>query len=141
MLLCNIILLSKLIIRISFWVDLFRSLNFLLSILLLEELLFKQITVFQYVHSIKNQPIFPGAKTTWTDTLEFTEKGSYAPIPVYRVMDRQGNIIVPDHDPNLSEETIVKMYKNMTLLNVMDKILYESQRQGKNLKLLISFFF
>lgn len=46
-------------------------------------------------------------------------------------MDRQGNIIIPDQDPNFSEETVVKMYKNMTLLDVMDKILYESQRQGE----------
>lgn len=46
-------------------------------------------------------------------------------------MDRQGNIIIPEQEPKFSEETIVKMYKNMTLLNAMDKILYESQRQGK----------
>nr|CAH7732748.1 unnamed protein product [Callosobruchus chinensis] len=46
-------------------------------------------------------------------------------------MDRQGNVIVPSEDPNLPEETLVKMYKNMVLLNSMDKILYESQRQGR----------
>lgn len=46
-------------------------------------------------------------------------------------MDRQGNIINPEEDPKLPEEIIVKMYKDMTLLNIMDKILYESQRQGK----------
>nr|CAH7732752.1 unnamed protein product [Callosobruchus chinensis] len=47
-------------------------------------------------------------------------------------MDRQGNVIVPSEDPNLPEETLVKMYKNMVLLNSMDKILYESQRYGYN---------
>jgi len=26
---------------------------------------------------------------------------------------------------------VIKMYKDMTLLNTMDKILYESQRQGR----------
>jgi len=31
----------------------------------------------------------------------------------------------------LSKETVVKMYKDMTLLNTMDRILYESQRQGR----------
>lgn len=46
-------------------------------------------------------------------------------------MDRQGNIIIPEHEPKFSEETVVKMYKSMTLLGVMDKILYESQRQGE----------
>ena len=34
-------------------------------------------------------------------------------------------------DPNLDGEELVKMYKAMTLLNTMDKILYESQRQGR----------
>jgi len=31
----------------------------------------------------------------------------------------------------LSKEIVVKMYKDMTLLNTMDHILYESQRQGR----------
>jgi 2-oxoisovalerate dehydrogenase E1 component alpha subunit len=31
----------------------------------------------------------------------------------------------------LSKEVVVKMYKDMTLLNTMDRILYESQRQGR----------
>ena len=30
---------------------------------------------------------------------------------------------------SLSEEELIKWYKSMTLLNTMDKILYESQRQ------------
>ncbi|KAJ8961604.1 hypothetical protein NQ314_005921 [Rhamnusium bicolor] len=78
-----------------------------------------------------SSPLFPGAKTTWTEQLEFTEKNSYHPIPVYRVMDRQGNILNSNEDPKLSTATIIKMYKDMSLLNIMDKILYESQRQGR----------
>jgi len=31
----------------------------------------------------------------------------------------------------LDKDTVVKMYRDMTLLNTMDKILYESQRQGR----------
>lgn len=31
----------------------------------------------------------------------------------------------------LGKDTVVKMYKDMTLLNTMDRILYESQRQGR----------
>ena len=46
-------------------------------------------------------------------------------------MNNEGQIIKPDHDPNLGEEQLVHMYKSMTLLNTMDKILYESQRQGR----------
>nr|XP_022911251.1 2-oxoisovalerate dehydrogenase subunit alpha, mitochondrial [Onthophagus taurus] len=76
-------------------------------------------------------PLFPGARTTWTERLDFTGPHSYSPIPVYRVMDRQGNIIKSSQDPKLSNEVIEKMYKDMTLLKTMDKILYESQRQGR----------
>ena len=31
----------------------------------------------------------------------------------------------------LGKETVLKMYKDMTLLNTMDRVLYESQRQGR----------
>lgn len=31
----------------------------------------------------------------------------------------------------IDKETVLKMYRDMTLLNSMDKILYESQRQGR----------
>lgn len=74
---------------------------------------------------------FPGARTKWTEKLEFITSKTYAPIPVYRVMNRQGEIIDKSHDPKLSEDILVKMYKDMKMLNIMDKILYESQRQGR----------
>lgn len=37
----------------------------------------------------------------------------------------------PAQDPNLSREIVQKMFRDMVLLNTMDKILYESQRQGR----------
>ncbi|KAJ8957591.1 hypothetical protein NQ317_010770 [Molorchus minor] len=75
--------------------------------------------------------LFPGAKTTWSEKIEFIKMKSYRPIPVYRVLDRQGNVINPAEDPKLPEDIVIKMYKSMSLLNNVDKILYESQRQGR----------
>ncbi|KAJ8915723.1 hypothetical protein NQ315_000657 [Exocentrus adspersus] len=46
-------------------------------------------------------------------------------------MDCKGNIINDNECPKLSDEIIIKMYKDMRLLNIIDKILYESQRQGR----------
>lgn len=46
-------------------------------------------------------------------------------------MDRRGLIINEKDDPKLDKEIILKMYKDMIMLNCMDKILYESQRQGR----------
>ncbi|PRD33639.1 UNVERIFIED_CONTAM: Bckdha [Trichonephila clavipes] len=78
-----------------------------------------------------DKPQFPGSQSRWTEKLEFVRGDIYDGIPVYRVMNRDGNIIDPSHDPKLSQEMITKLYKGMTLLNTMDRILYESQRQGR----------
>ncbi|XP_023773562.1 2-oxoisovalerate dehydrogenase subunit alpha, mitochondrial [Cyanistes caeruleus] len=46
-------------------------------------------------------------------------------------MDRQGHVLRASEDPQLPKEQVLKLYKTMTLLNTMDRILYESQRQGR----------
>ena len=75
---------------------------------------------------------FPGAKARYTESLSFLTPSAQAEgIPIYRVMDKNGDIIIPESDPNLPDEQLLKMYKAMTSLNTMDKILYESQRQGR----------
>jgi 2-oxoisovalerate dehydrogenase E1 component alpha subunit len=56
---------------------------------------------------------------------------NYDPIPIYRVMDPEGNILDQTQDPKLSKETILKCFRDMVLLNALDKIMYESQRQGR----------
>lgn len=78
-----------------------------------------------------DKPQFPGSKSEWTTKLEFNNPDALPGIPVYRVMDRTGTVLNSALDPNLGKETITKMYKGMTLLNTMDRILYESQRQGR----------
>lgn len=45
-------------------------------------------------------------------------------------MDTNG-LIAKKNMPKLENETILKMYKYMIKLNTMDKILFESQRQGR----------
>lgn len=76
-------------------------------------------------------------------------------VSLYRVMDRQGELLDPKEDPNvrknvqteylllivlrqLPDETLVKMHRTMMLLNTVDKILYDAQRQvgGGNRKLI-----
>ncbi|KAK2171678.1 hypothetical protein NP493_1042g00039 [Ridgeia piscesae] len=74
---------------------------------------------------------FPGTKCRYTQKLEVLEPDQKDPIPVYRVMDNKGNVIDADEDPQFDKETCLKMYRCMTLLNTMDRILYESQRQGR----------
>jgi len=74
---------------------------------------------------------FPGAKARYTETLKFLTPSEYEGIPIYRVMSREGEVMHSEQDPNLPDDELLKMYKSMTSLNTMDKILYESQRQGR----------
>ncbi|XP_053908853.1 2-oxoisovalerate dehydrogenase subunit alpha, mitochondrial isoform X2 [Cuculus canorus] len=76
----------------------------------------------------EEKPQFPGASAEFADRLEFIQPNVISGIPVYRVMDRQGHVLSPDQDP---QEAVLKLYRTMTLLNTMDRILYESQRQGR----------
>ncbi|KAM4696666.1 2-oxoisovalerate dehydrogenase subunit alpha, mitochondrial [Rhinophrynus dorsalis] len=81
--------------------------------------------------SLEEKPQFPGASAEFVDSLEFIQPNVISGIPIYRVMDRQGQIINPSEDPNIPKEKVLKFYHTMTLLNTMDRILYESQRQGR----------
>ncbi|KAK5650651.1 hypothetical protein RI129_001680 [Pyrocoelia pectoralis] len=74
---------------------------------------------------------YPGAQVIWSGNLSFTNSHSYPPISTYRVLNSKGQITNNSEDPKLSNDVLEKMYKDMVLLNVMDKILYESQRQGR----------
>ncbi|GIY28086.1 hypothetical protein CEXT_296811 [Caerostris extrusa] len=53
-----------------------------------------------------DKPQFPGSQSNWTEKLEFVRGDIYDGIPVYRVMNRDGNIIDPSHDPKLDREMI-----------------------------------
>ncbi|XP_077989256.1 2-oxoisovalerate dehydrogenase subunit alpha, mitochondrial-like [Glandiceps talaboti] len=86
---------------------------------------------FQEYATEEDKPQFPGAKTGYTEKLEFIRPDIYDGIPTYRVLNKKGEIIDAENDPNLDKDFVVKMYKAMTQLNTMDKILYESQRQGR----------
>ncbi|XP_074387915.1 LOW QUALITY PROTEIN: 2-oxoisovalerate dehydrogenase subunit alpha, mitochondrial [Zonotrichia albicollis] len=83
------------------------------------------------VSSPRSRPQFPGASAEFAERLEFIQPQVLSGIPVYRVMDRQGQVIRKSEDPQLPKEQVLKLYKTMTLLNTMDRILYESQRQGR----------
>lgn len=75
---------------------------------------------------------FPGLRETiYTTKPQFQMPENVTTIPIYRVLDRDGTLLDSSQDPNVSRQIVQKMYRNMVQLNVMDKILYESQRQGR----------
>lgn len=71
---------------------------------------------------------FPGAKAPYVTEIKVLNETSYDPIPIYRVLDNNGEIIDSKEDPNIDKDVLVNMYKTMVQLSQMDKILYESQR-------------
>uniref|UniRef100_A0A0K0D644 2-oxoisovalerate dehydrogenase subunit alpha n=1 Tax=Angiostrongylus cantonensis TaxID=6313 RepID=A0A0K0D644_ANGCA len=70
-------------------------------------------------------------RAVFTEKLEITDPNELPAVPIYRVTNSLGNIVDESQDPKLDKETSLKMYHDMTLLNVMDRILYDSQRQGR----------
>lgn len=76
--------------------------------------------------------MFPGIRANQFVTKPtLTLPENYDPIPIYRVMDPEGNIIDKTQDPQLGKDVIHKCFRDMVLLNALDKILFESQRQGR----------
>ncbi|XP_035450724.2 2-oxoisovalerate dehydrogenase subunit alpha, mitochondrial isoform X1 [Spodoptera frugiperda] len=74
---------------------------------------------------------FPGAKAPYVTEMKFLNESSYDPIPIYRVLDNSGSVLESREEPSIDKDELVNMYKTMVQLTQMDKILYESQRQGR----------
>ncbi|XP_045533113.1 2-oxoisovalerate dehydrogenase subunit alpha, mitochondrial [Pieris brassicae] len=74
---------------------------------------------------------FPGAKAPYVTEMKILNETSYEPIPIYRVLDNNGDVLINSEEPHLDKEVLLNMYRSMVQLNQMDKILYESQRQGR----------
>ncbi|KAL7788179.1 thiamine diphosphate-binding protein [Trichoderma ceciliae] len=75
---------------------------------------------------------FPGAlKSSFTSSLKFETPDSYAALPTYRVVDQDGQVVDPSFSPDIADETVVKLYKDMLFISIMDLIMFDAQRQGR----------
>jgi 2-oxoisovalerate dehydrogenase E1 component alpha subunit len=70
-------------------------------------------------------------ETQFTNKPTLLMPEDYAPIPIYRVIDADGNVIDPSQEPDLSRDVLQKCFRDMVTINAFDKIMYESQRQGR----------
>ncbi|CAJ2505263.1 Uu.00g126570.m01.CDS01 [Anthostomella pinea] len=79
-----------------------------------------------------NHVSFPGAvKSAFTSDLKFALPSDYPALPTYRVVDQDGSIVDQAFKPDLSEEEVVKLYRNMLMISIMDLIMFDAQRQGR----------
>ena len=75
---------------------------------------------------------FPGAvKSAFTTTLQFEQPDSHEAMPTYRAVDQSGTVVDPSFQPDLSDEEVVKLYRHMLLVSIMDITMFDSQRQGR----------
>lgn len=70
-----------------------------------------------------------------TNKLEFIDPTIEAQVPTYRILGHDGNLLTNNTeaslDVGLSENKILELYLGMLRLNIMDKIMFDSHRQGK----------
>ncbi|KJR81185.1 2-oxoisovalerate dehydrogenase E1 component, alpha subunit [Sporothrix schenckii 1099-18] len=52
-------------------------------------------------------------------------------MPTYRVLDQHGVVVDPTFEPDLSDEEVVKLYRDMLTISIMDVIMFDAQRQGR----------
>ncbi|RSH93428.1 hypothetical protein EHS25_007784 [Saitozyma podzolica] len=66
----------------------------------------------------------------WTPEMGFFNAVAKT-IPTFRVLDEEGHLVRGAHIPEISKEEAIRMYHIMTLVPIVDNVLYQSQRQGR----------
>lgn len=77
---------------------------------------------------------FPGALSSkFTTSLAFSHPATHPAMPTYRVMDQDGIVVDTSYKPldHVSTTSILKWYKDMLTVSIMDLIMYDAQRQGR----------
>lgn len=72
---------------------------------------------------------YPGEQSEFRTDMRFEQTATA--LPTYRIMDEAGSVLAPDQMPQLDKASVVRMYECMLVLNSLDTILYDVQRQGR----------
>lgn len=66
-----------------------------------------------------------------TSKLTIADTNEQAKIPVFRMLDPSGKLLVDSVDPAIDEAQATKMYQMMVRIHYLDDIMYNAQRQGR----------
>ena len=69
-----------------------------------------------------------GDRVTTTE-MDFHSGGDA--IPMFHVLDYEGNVVNTEHDPKLGKERCLRMMEVMVKQHVQDQVLLDAQRQGR----------
>ena len=76
---------------------------------------------------------FPGAvNSLFTTNLNFSRASEDDAMPTYRVLDQEGAIVDKSQQPpDITNEELLRLYKDMVTVSIMDIIMFDAQRQGR----------
>ncbi|KAH9810750.1 Dehydrogenase E1 component [Teratosphaeria destructans] len=76
---------------------------------------------------------FPGAvNSKFTTSLVFSKATEEDAMPTYRILDQEGVVVDKTAEaPKISKDELLKMYKDMVTVSIMDIIMFDAQRQGR----------
>jgi 2-oxoisovalerate dehydrogenase E1 component alpha subunit len=75
---------------------------------------------------------FPGAvKSAFSNTMRFEQPSTYPTLPTYRAVDQHGEVVDASFEPDLSDEAVIKLYRDMLTVSIMDLVMFDAQRQGR----------
>uniref|UniRef100_A0A5S6QUU4 2-oxoisovalerate dehydrogenase subunit alpha n=1 Tax=Trichuris muris TaxID=70415 RepID=A0A5S6QUU4_TRIMR len=78
-----------------------------------------------------SQTFFANRPVSFIEKLEFKNVDAIETIPIFRVMSPGGCLLNKKHTACMDDGLAVKIFKNMILMQVIDEILYNAQRQGR----------
>ena len=63
--------------------------------------------------------------------MNFEHPSTWSALPTYRTVDQDGAVVDASFTPDLSGEQVVKLYRDMLTISIMDLIMFDAQRQGR----------
>jgi len=63
--------------------------------------------------------------------MHFEQPSTYPALPTYRAVDQHGEVVDPSFTPDLSDEAVIELYRDMLTVSIMDLIMFDAQRQGR----------
>ena len=70
-------------------------------------------------------------KSAFVHNLKFETPADQPALPTYRVVDQHGVVVDQSFTPDLRDEEVIKLYKDMLYISIMDLIMFDAQRQGR----------
>ncbi|CAN0089891.1 unnamed protein product, partial [Heterosigma akashiwo] len=67
----------------------------------------------------------------FTTEVNLREANHIEPLPIFRVLDLDGEILEGANVPELDEDFALQLYRSMVRLQMMDNVFYDAQRQGR----------